>query len=431
MNEISSEFLRLGTQFLRAHLVGPDQTWTFEPPPPSWRPQRIDRTSLYLHIPFCRHHCPYCPYTKFRFEPALVSRFIEAGSAEIDWWADKVGPTEVTSIYVGGGTPTLALDGVIRLLSKVRERFDITGDVCIETNPADVSDQVVSELQGAGVTLVSLGVQSFNPRHLATIGRPYSPEVAERALERLAGSGFASVNADLMFALPGQSEADVQLDLARAVDLGVDQITTYPLFTFPFTSVGRIQRLKSLRMPDLRARRSQYRTISNWCKTHDLTRVSVWGFKRGTGPRYSSVTRDGYLGIGPGAGSNLQDGFVFNTFDLTSWADAAKGGRPVVALHLPFTERMAGWWWLYWRLYETRVPLDDLDQIMGPRAQQARRWLDRLEWLGLAQVKNRSLELTEPGAFWVHLAQNQFALQYVDRLWETARKEPWPGRVSF
>jgi oxygen-independent coproporphyrinogen-3 oxidase len=281
------------------------------------------------------------------------------------------------------------------------------------------------------VTLVSLGVQSFNPRHLATLGRPYAPEVAERALERLAGDGFASVNVDFMFALPGQTEADVRADLARAEDLGADQITAYPLFTFPFTSVGRIQRLESLRMPNLRARKSQYRTISQWCTAHDFNRVSVWGFKRGAAPRYSSVTRDGYLGIGPGAGSHLRNAFAFNTFDLTSWAEAATESQPAVALLLPFTERMAGWWWLYWRLYETRVPLDDLDQAMGRGAPQARRWLNRLERAGLAHTKDRFLELTEPGAFWVHLAQNYFALQYVDNLWTTARRKPWPGRVPF
>jgi len=431
VNGISGEFLRLGTQFLREHLVGPDQTWTFEPPPHNWRPLRVERTSLYLHIPFCRHHCPYCPYTKVHFRPALVDQFIEAALAEIDWWAETVGPTEITSIYIGGGTLTLAMEGVVRLLLRIRERFHVTGDVCIETNPSDVSGQVVSELREAGVTMVSLGVQSFNPRHLATIGRPYAPEVAERALERLAGDGFASVNADFMFALPGQTEADVRADLARAEDLGADQITAYPLFTFPFTSVARIQRLKSLRMPNLRARRSQYRTISEWCEAHGFDRVSVWGFTRGAVPRYSSVTRDGYLGIGPGAGSHLRGGFVFNTFDLPSWAKAATNGRPTVALHLRFTERMAGWWWLYWRLYETRVLLDDLDQAMGFGTPQARRWLNRLEWAGLAYVQNGILELTEPGAFWVHLAQNHFALQYVDRLWTTARREPWPGRVSF
>lgn len=356
---------------------------------------------------------------------------MEAAFAEVDWWANALGPVEVTSIYVGGGTPTLATDGVVRLLKRIQSRFRVTGEVCVETNPADVSDEVVWALGEAGVNLVSLGIQSFNPDHLATIGRSYTPKVAKDALARLAGNSFGSVNADIMFALPGQTGTDVLEDLSQAADLGADQITTYPLFTFPFTSVGRAQRLKSLRMPNLRTRRSQYRAISRWCETHGFDRVSVWGFKHKEVPRYSSVTRDGYLGIGPGAASHLGNEFVFNTFDLEAWGDTARKGRSVVALQLPFTERMAGWWWLYWRLYETRVNLDDLDGAMGRGAPQARRWLNRMERAGFAEVENRVLELTEPGAFWVHLAQNHFALQYVNTLWTAARREGWPQQVSF
>lgn len=431
MKGIHGGILRRGTRLLRRHLVGPDQTWVFRPPPRGWSPGRTESTSIYIHVPFCRHHCPYCPYTRVHFEPDLVAPFVEAASAEIDWWAENAGPSEVTSIYVGGGTPTLAMDGVIRLLERTRSRFRVTGDVCVETNPADVSDEIVSALGDAGVNLVSLGIQSFNADHLATIGRSYTPETAEAALTRLTGNGFASVNADFMFALPGQTETDVREDLSRAADLGADQITVYPLFTFPFTPVGRFQGLECLRMPNLGARRSQYRAISEWCDIHGFQRVSVWGFRRGNVPRYSSVTRDGYLGIGPGAGSHFGGGFAFNTFDLRAWEEATADGRSAVALHLPFTERMAGWWWLYWRLYETRVPLDELDRAMGRGAPQARRWLSRLEGTRLARIRNRYLELTEPGAFWVHLAQNYFALQYVDTLWTSARRESWPRQVPF
>ena len=84
----------------------------------------------------------------------------------------------------------------------MRERFRVTGDVCIETNPADVDDDLAGRLREAGVTMVSLGVQSFHAQHLATIGRRYPPEAAANALARLAAGGFAGVNADLMFALP-------------------------------------------------------------------------------------------------------------------------------------------------------------------------------------------------------------------------------------
>jgi coproporphyrinogen III oxidase-like Fe-S oxidoreductase len=412
VNRLGHKFSRLVTRAARRYLVGPDQRWVFEPPGLEWTPPRLDRTSLYLHVPFCRNFCPYCPYTKVPYDERLLEPYRRAALAEVDWWADAIGPAEITSVYIGGGTPTLALGSVTSVLARVRERFRLTGDICIETNPADVDDSVVQSLHDADVTLVSLGVQSFRRENLATIGRRYEPSIAEHALERLARSGFASINADLMFALPGQTAGDVTADLARAEQLGATQLTTYPLFTFPYTSVGEYLRLSDVRMPDLRVRRAHYHAINEWCTEHGFERASVWSFTRGGVPRYSSVTRDGYIGIGPGAGSHLPDGFVLNTFDLRNWLCATGERRTAIALRLPFSGAMPGWWWLYWRFYDTRIPLDHLDAALGCDAP-------------------KDIVLTEAGAFWLHLVQNHFALRYVNTLWTEARREAWPQQVAI
>lgn len=422
---------RLATRAIRRYLIGPDQRWVFEPPPSDWLPSQVERTSLYLHVPFCRNCCPYCPYTKVRYDETLVEPYTRSALAEVDWWANTIGAAEVTSIYIGGGTPTLVLNSVARVIARVRERFRLTGDICIETNPADVDNTIVERLQDAGVTLVSLGVQSFHSQHLKTLGRRYEPSIAEQALAQLAEGGFASVNTDLMFALPGQSVDEVVTDLARAAQLGANQLTTYPLFTFPYTSVGEYLRLTAVRMPNLRMRREHYRAIGTWCAEHGFERVSVWGFKQGARPRYSSVTRDGYIGIGPGAGSHLPDGFVLNTFDLASWINAIRSGRMAIALRMSFAGEMSGWWWLYWRLYDTRIPLNNFDATLGSDARKARLWLKIAERIGLAIHKDGYIELCEPGAFWLHLAQNHFALNYVNTVLTEARRQPWPQAVAI
>ena len=423
--------IRLVTRVVRRSIVGPDQHWIFEPPAPDWTPPRLKRTSLYLHVPFCRNSCPYCPYTKVLYDESLLEPYTQAALAEVDWWADTIGPAVITSIYIGGGTPTLALDSVASVLARVRERFFLTGDICIETNPADIDDATVRQLHDMGIALVSLGVQSFRSENLALIGRLYEPSVAEYALELLAQSGFASVNVDIMFALPGQTFSDLTMDLVRAEQLGANQITTYPLFTFPYTSVGEYLRLTDVHMPNLRVRREHYKAISKWCEEHRFERVSVWSFKRDAVPRYSSVTRDGYIGIGPGAGSHLPEGFVLNTFDLNSWISATSKGGKAIALRMPFAGEMSGWWWLYWRLYDTRIPLDHLDAALGVDALKARRWLRTLVQTGFAVRYDGYIELTEPGAFWIHLIQNHFALNYVNTLWTLARREPWPQAVPI
>ena len=431
MTRAAHWFVQRITRLVRRYLVGPEQRWAFEQPSQGWTPQHIESTSLYLHVPFCRHFCPYCPYTKVPYRESLEEPYTRAAIAEVDWWANAIGPAEITSIYIGGGTPTLALDSVSRLLKHVRERFRLKGDICIETNPADVDGEVVQRLHDMDIALVSLGVESFQPEKLAMLGRGYEPLIAERALALLAESGFASVNADIMFALPDQTSLDVTADLHRAAQLGANQLTTYPLFTFPYTSVGEYLDLKAVRMPNLSMRRNHYHAISSWCAEHGFERVSVWGFKHGRVPRYSSVTRDGYIGIGPGAGSHLSEGFALNTFDLNSYIDATSEGRSAIALQMPFAGEMSGWWWLYWRFYDTSIPLDELDLVLGSDAPKARRWLRLIELAGYAVRNGRRLELTEAGAFWLHLAQNYFALNYVNTLWTQARLEPWPKTVAI
>jgi coproporphyrinogen III oxidase-like Fe-S oxidoreductase len=422
----------LATRLVRRRLVGPAQHWQFEAPGPGWEPPRVSRTSLYLHVPFCRHACPYCPYTKVPYDPSRIDGFTRAAIAELGWWADATGASEITSIYVGGGTPTLALDSVARVLDEARRRFRLTGPVAIETNPADVEPAMVARLHAMGVALVSLGVQSFQDSHLQTIGRSYPGAAAARALGLLAEGQFESVNADLMFALPGQSADSLRDDLNRAVSLGATQVTAYPLFTFPYTSIGTYLRLRAVRLPNLRARRAHYHTLCEWSAAYGFERVSVWGFRRAPVPRYSSVTRDGYIGIGPGAGSRLPDGFAINTFDVDAWTRAADdGGRGAVALRMPFSPGLSRWWWLYWRLYETRIPQEQIDAELGPDARRVKRWLMAGERAGLVVRRDGAVHLTDTGAFWLHLAQNYFSLEYVNTIWTAARQQPWPPAVAI
>ncbi|MCJ7666104.1 MAG: radical SAM protein [Actinobacteria bacterium] len=431
MSKCGKILSQIATRAVRRYLVGPDQKWHFDPPPQDWTPPPVKQTSLYLHVPFCRNCCPYCPYTKVAYDEALLGPYTQAALAEVDWWADKIRPAEITSIYIGGGTPTLALDSVAKILARIRKKFHLTGDICIETNPSDVNEITIQKLHDANISLVSLGVQSFCSENLKIIGRNYEPNIAEYALALLANSGFASVNVDLMFALPGQTIDGVIEDLARAVKLGASQLTTYPLFTFPYTSIGKYLNLKSVRMPDLRIRKSHYRAINEWCMEHDFKRVSVWGFKRGEVPRYSSVTRDSYIGIGPGAGSHLPDGFVINTFDLNSWVYAMREGRTAIALRMPFTIEMSNWWWLYWRFYDTRIPLDNFTAYFGKNTRKARCLLKIIELIGFAVHNEGYLELTESGAFWLHLVQNHFALSYINTVWTQSRRVPWPQKVTI
>lgn len=201
--------------------------------------REIHELGWYLHVPFCRQICPYCPYNKELFHPDMAQRYAAAVMREIDLYAAIVGSRPVTSFYIGGGTPTTMLNqGLGEVLDHVREVFNVRCDVHMESHPNDLSDENLDAIQSLGVTRLSTGVESLEDRYLRFLIRPYTAAVARQAIERTVKRNFQCVNADVMFALPGQTCQEVEQAAKALVGLGVDQVAAYPLFRFPYTLLG-------------------------------------------------------------------------------------------------------------------------------------------------------------------------------------------------
>lgn len=418
------------TKIIRRCLVGPEQDFSLR------AAQNVDlgpvqKTGLYIHIPFCKNLCPYCPYNKISYEQRLAEPYLNALLEEVEQYYNRIGRAEITSIYIGGGTPTNLINELGVVLNRIRERFHVTGDICVETNPGDLDRETVGKLLQYGINLVSLGGQSFDNRYLKLLGRSYHAAALDHSLELALNAGFKSVNLDLMFALPGQTTVEVERDLARAVCSGVDQVTTYPLFSFPYSTVGRYRKLKKVKMPNLAARRRMYRTIHGFFLDHGFRRVSVWGFLQGKAPRYSSVTRERYIGLGAGAGSHVPGVFYLNTFSVEEYIKSCQSGRLPVALSMDFTKMMALYYWLYWRLYDTSIPKQQLFALFGEGNRELKLLLRLLFTFKMAVDEEEQIVLNERGAFWLHLLQNHFALPYINKVWSAAQETPYPDRVKL
>lgn len=385
---------------------------------------------LYVHIPFCRSMCPYCPYYKVDYDASLVKNFRDALMSEIDLVARKVGKFRFSSLYVGGGTPTLIMNDLGMIIDHVRDKFDLEGYVAVETTPADVTKEKMSLLKRMGVFYISLGVQSFNKIYLDMLGRNYDPSKARRAALSISKSGFINYNMDLIFAFPTETQKDLEADLKAAVECDPDQITCYPLFTFPYSRVGQFKKIKKLEMPALNVRRKMYYQIHDFLEANGYERSSVWSFTRENKSPYSSVTRDNYVGFGPSAATYTGKGFYFNTFSVIDYIRGISQGRPV-ALKMDVSERMEKIFWLYWRLYETRVPYARYRELF--RSDIHRDLGFFLAAIRLMRMSGREndvgMELNRRGCYWIHLAQNHFALNYVSKIWSVCQSNPWPEKV--
>lgn len=187
---------------------------------------------LYVHIPFCPKICPYCSFYKEAHDRNKTQPFLEALLRELELRQEAGLELRPETIFFGGGTPSaLTVAQLEFLLGGLRARLDLSelAEWTLEMNPATVSQEKARLLRELGVTRVSMGVQSWDPAVLATLGRIHTVEQARRSYDFLRGAGFANVNLDHIFAVPGQSLASWEATLTESIALRPEHVSAYNL----------------------------------------------------------------------------------------------------------------------------------------------------------------------------------------------------------
>jgi oxygen-independent coproporphyrinogen-3 oxidase len=253
---------------------------------------------------------------------------------------------------------------------------------------------------------------------------------ARVAVDRAVNKGFKCVNADMIFALPGQTCREVEQAGHALVEMGVDQIAAYPLFRFPYTVMGGNGSTSNYGLTTVLKRRRMLGILEGIFYQAGFERTSVWAFTRAGVPKYCSVTVPLYLGLGASGGSYLKDVFYLNTFNVAEYIKAIENKATAIALSLDLSEKMQMAGWLYWRIYETRFNKgefrrrfgQDLDGVFG-------KYLKPLRLLGFLKDDGQHVVLTDSGTYWLHALEDLFSIEYISRLWGTSKEEPWPHRV--
>ena len=265
--------------------------------------------AAYVHVPFCRHRCGYCNFTVIAQRDDLIPSYLAALEIEL---RQLEYPRTVSTLYVGGGTPShLTGSALSDLLQQITRWLVPTeqAEFTIEANPEDLDDATCCQLAAHGVNRVSLGVQSFQPRKVTVLERHHSPLHAHQAITAAQRAGH-SVAIDLIFAAPGESIGEWRADLAEAIESGVDHISTYGL------TVERGTRFWSRRYHgewhevDETEQRRFYCTAMEMLEGAGFEHYEVSNFARpGCRSRHNQVYWRGepYLAFGPGA-SRYVDG---------------------------------------------------------------------------------------------------------------------------
>jgi putative oxygen-independent coproporphyrinogen III oxidase len=195
--------------------------------------------ALYIHLPWCLKKCPYCDFNSHEMRPDDMpeQRYLDALVADLEAALPLVWGRPIHSIFIGGGTPSLfSPQGIDRLLSDVRARLKLEADceITLEANPGTFEKERFKAFRSAGVTRLSVGVQSFNDAHLKALGRVHNAGQAIAAVEE-AAQAFDTFNIDLMYALPGQTLEQLEADVTQALALMPPHLSIYHLTIEPNT----------------------------------------------------------------------------------------------------------------------------------------------------------------------------------------------------
>jgi putative oxygen-independent coproporphyrinogen III oxidase len=267
--------------------------------------------ALYVHVPWCRHVCPYCDFNVYAAARPPEAEYTAALAAELA--AHAAGPPwegrSAATVYLGGGTPSLFTPAAIAaLLAAIARTVGIAGgaEVTLEANPGTVSRDTLAAMRASGVNRLSLGTQSFDARQLRTLGRDHAPADTAAAVDAARTAGFENVSLDLIFAVPGQGLDAWEADLTAAIALGPEQVSTYALTWeegTPFHTRRAGGRLAAVADDDEAAMAA---VAAERLEAAGLARYEISSFARpGFESRHNTAywTGSDYLGLGAGAHS--------------------------------------------------------------------------------------------------------------------------------
>ena len=374
---------------------------------------------LYVHIPFCKSICNFCPYCKVIYDEETAKGYIDALIKEIHLVGRQWnGRRKATSLYFGGGTPALLVDRITDIISALREHFIITDGIGIELHPDNVNVSVLKTLKSAGVDKISIGIQSFQDKYRRVLQRrKFDIKDISKALNEV---HFETVSMDFIFALPTQTFGDLKNDIDMAFANGANHIAIYPLIDFTFN------KNKVPAMPK-KEKRKLLDDITNYCISKGYVRKSIWTFASEESASYSSMTRDNFFGFGCSATSLFKDQFKINTFSVLEYCKRIDANILPTALTNRFVKRQRMIYYLFWKLYSTRLKVKEFEEFFDiPLNKVYGLEFRLLQVLGFLTRDEEGYKMTLKGAFYYHYYENFYTLSYIDKMWGIMRKEAFP-----
>jgi coproporphyrinogen III oxidase-like Fe-S oxidoreductase len=359
--------------------------------------------ALYVHIPFCRSLCPFCCFNRYLFQEDLARRYFIDLKREFELYRQR-GFT-FANVYFGGGTPTVLMDELLAFIEYLRAQLKV-GEISLETTPRELTETNIELLKKAGISRLSIGVQSFDEEVLKTMGRVNGPADEVRRRLRAAEGQFATLNVDFVFNFPGQTVGQFEADVAVFKELGIDQATFYPLM--PSTHKKDALERKFNRVDNSREKRF-YDVILRELYHGGYNTSTAWCFSRGERMIDEYIIEsDDYIGMGAGSVSIAGGNFLVNTFSLERYHEMTESGRLPIAGWRRLTERENQRYYLLTKLFGMKLDIDAFRERFGGGIERKLR-AEMAFFKGFGLVSgNGTLRVTEKGMYPVNVMMRDF-----------------------
>ncbi|MDD1773345.1 MAG: radical SAM protein, partial [Methanomassiliicoccales archaeon] len=335
---------------------------------------------------------------------------------------------KVERVYLSGGTPSLMYKDMGILLGLVEEEFNKPPTVAMEASPADLSPEVLVSLSEAGISQLSVGVQTFDEQLLRdSLGRNISREKLISTLTRVMSAGFDYVNIDLMFSLPGQTADMIRQDLDLACELGVHGISTFPLMLLPYTRMTKRLQKEALEkdkasdapLQDPLVEKQHYSIILEILRSRGYKMRTLWSFSTNPGAYEGPYEHSEFVGVGPRAWGMVGSNLTLNTPNIFDYLDRLEEGFLPLYAYSPVKDYPIGRFAR--RLYHGKIPKVEA-KVLAEEDAKVGRIINLMKLLGLAREEGSAIVLTDKALALGSVATKRIAMATLEKMNEVIRQ---------
>ena len=377
----------------------------------------MEELGIYIHIPFCKQKCFYCDFCSFANKNEMQEKYVEAVINEIKNITHKEKYT-VTTIYFGGGTPSILNPEYIKnILQEIESSFEILDDaeITIEINPGTVNEEKLKKYKEYGINRLSIGLQSANDKILKKIGRIHDYKQFEETFFYARKCGFKNINVDLMIGLPTQTIEDVKQTLEKIIQKNPEHISVYSLIIEEGTIIEKLINENKLQLPDEETERIMYWTVVNELKENGYNQYEISNFSKKTHESKHNTNcwkQKQYIGLGTSAHSYLNKKRYSNTNNIEEYIKNIQENNisKNITIHEEQTEEstMNEYMLLGLRMVQG-ININEFKQkFKTDPTIKYKKILEKLQKENLIQITKTSIKLTKQGIDFGNIVWEEF-----------------------